>query len=271
MSKVHHLDAGTLRPTLGTSITPSGVLVCRVIVIELESGDLALIDTGIGADARLDPKRHLGAGAAAALGADRDPAGTVVAQLRALGLDPERVTDILITHLDMDHAAGLSDFPAATVRLHAKELKAALNPLPAERLRYFRANWEHGVHWSPFGAGTPDAELHGLPAFSEVLPGTGILAIPLPGHTRGHTGYAIPQGDGWLVHAGDTFYVAGQIADEDHGLPVGWGVAPFEFFAAAMPWKIRSTHRKLRALAKHDDITIVCSHDASLIEPRVAA
>ena len=45
---------------------------------------------------------------------------------RALGLDPRDVRHIVVTHLDLDHAGGLADFPDAKVHLHAREHAAAM-------------------------------------------------------------------------------------------------------------------------------------------------
>lgn len=33
-----------------------------------------------------------------------------------------------------------------------------------------------------------------------------ILALPLPGHSRGHAAIAVDTGHGWLVHAGDAYF-----------------------------------------------------------------
>ncbi len=45
--------------------------------------------------------------------------------LRALGVAPERVTDVIITHLHYDHAGNLPSFPAATFHLQDAEMAFA--------------------------------------------------------------------------------------------------------------------------------------------------
>ncbi|NNG20071.1 MBL fold metallo-hydrolase [Naumannella sp. ID2617S] len=43
-------------------------------------------------------------------------------QLQALGVDPRPVTDLALTHLDVDHVGGIADFPWAKVHLSATQL-----------------------------------------------------------------------------------------------------------------------------------------------------
>ena len=46
-------------------------------------------------------------------------------QIQRLGFDPRDVRDIVLTHLDFDHAGGLCDFPEARVHLLGAELAGA--------------------------------------------------------------------------------------------------------------------------------------------------
>ncbi len=42
------------------------------------------------------------------------------------------------------------------------------------------------------------------------------MLVPLFGHTLGHCGVAVRQGDRWLLHAGDAYYLRVQLATDDH-------------------------------------------------------
>src|SRR3546814_20988035 len=45
-----------------------------------------------------------------------------------------------------------------------------------------------------------------------------ILLVPLPGHTWGHSGVAVPEdGGGWLLHAGDAYFYRGEVGSPTHG------------------------------------------------------
>ena len=125
-----------------------------------------------------------------------------------------------------------------------------------------QANWSDATRWTPFGAEPPTGEIAGLAAYDDVG-GTGLWAIPLPGHTRGHTGYAIETGDGeLLIHAGDAFYNAAQLV---HGGVVPRGIRIFERLAAAKPGLTAGNHERLVAANREPGVTVVCSHDPALI------
>ena len=49
-----------------------------------------------------------------------------------------------------------------------------------------------------------------------MLPGVDaeVLMIPLVGHSRGHTGVAVRDGEGWLLHCGDAYFHRGQMEPE---------------------------------------------------------
>lgn len=262
MTTFHHFDAGAMHPVLGSLANDAGMLVDHVVAFTTPAGGLALVDTGIGTAAREDPRRHLGPGIARTARPPRDRESSVLGRLEVLGHSASDVTDIFITHLDMDHASGLADFPDATVHVHHRELSAARTPALLERTRYLAVNWAHEPTWAPYGESTPDAEAAGLAGHA--LLGGHVVAIPLPGHTRGHAGYAIRDGDGWLLHAGDAFYheptihsAAGPRASRF------WQV--FEVVVAARPQLIRENHRKVRAAAATDGVRVVCSHDPALL------
>ena len=52
--------------------------------------------------------------------------GTWARQVEALGYSARDVRHIVVTHLDPDHAGGLSDFPDAEVHIFRAEHKAAM-------------------------------------------------------------------------------------------------------------------------------------------------
>ena len=113
------------------------------------------------------------------------PRGSLLAKLRADGVDPATITDILLTHEHRDHVGGLvgpdgaAAFPNAT--LHALVPPGA-DPAPLR----------------------PD--LYGLRAFADPAAATnlpaGFVAEPGPGHTPCHVFYR----KGTLLFVGDAFH-----------------------------------------------------------------
>ena len=138
-----------------------------------------------------DPRR-LGGPSRLLLNPRLAPEQTAVAQVRALGHDPADVRHILVTHLDLDHAGGLGDFPDAEVHVHATELDIARRRPADVRLRYRPAQWAHGPRWVEHAA---DGDSWFGFERVRVLGSTGaeVAMIPLHGHTAGHAGYAIRE------------------------------------------------------------------------------
>src|ERR1035438_7497439 len=172
-------------------------MVCHCVLVEGAEG-LVLIDTGFGLEDTRNP-RQLGLPFITAIRPRALAAETAIAQIRELGFEPSDVRHIVATHLDLDHAGGLPDFPDADVHLLGRELEAAMNPGWRERSRYIAVHWAHGPRWAQHDVGGND--WFGFESV-RILPGSDaeILLIPLPGHTLGHTGVAIKQADRWLLH-----------------------------------------------------------------------
>jgi len=214
--RVHHLNCATMRPPSRRLVNgigglfEAGVMVCHCLLIETDHG-LFLVDSGLGlADIR-DPVGSLGAQFVRLTRPRLDPDETALRQVVRLGYRPEDVRHVVLTHLDLDHAGGISDFPWATVHVHAREHDAAMHRRTSgERLRYRPNHWAYGPAWARYGSSDGEAwygfnavrQLDGLPPE--------ILLVPLAGHTRGHAGVAIDTGTGWLLHAGDAYFFHGE-------------------------------------------------------------
>jgi glyoxylase-like metal-dependent hydrolase (beta-lactamase superfamily II) len=140
---------------------------------------------------------------------------TAAWQVERLGFARHDVRHLVCTHLDVDHAGGLPDFPHADVHVHRREhdaviARATLN----ERQRYRRVHFAHGPRWALHDEGAGDRWL----GFERVRAiGDDVALIPLPGHTRGHCAVAVraPHGYGveWLLHCGDAYFFHAEVLD----------------------------------------------------------
>lgn len=258
--RVHHLDCCTMCPVAGRWVNEQQRMVAHCLLVET-SGGLVLVDTGIGLADVADPRSRLGAVFDAVVRPVRDESRTARRQVEALGFDPSDVRHLVLTHLDLDHAGGLADFPDATVHVHAAELSAAMAPTRRERERYRAAHWAHGPRWLPFGGS--GEEWFGFPAVRS-LDGLddSILVVPLPGHTRGHALVAVDDGaGGWLLHCGDAYF-HGHTVDPTRPRP-GPALRLFEAVVAVDRERVRQNHERLRDLvATHSDqVHAFCAHD----------
>jgi glyoxylase-like metal-dependent hydrolase (beta-lactamase superfamily II) len=237
-------------------------IVAHCLLIEA-GGEVVLLDTGFGTADCADPKR-LGRLFGAFVAPQCHQEETAVRQIEALGHDPGDVRHIVTTHLDVDHAGGLGDFPQADVHVLAAELVAAKSPPLRERSRYIPAQWAHGPHWVEYGAGGDD--WFGFESI-RLLPDLDgeIALIPLPGHSTGHCGVAINTPDGWLLHCGDAFFFRGEIETPPR-CPPG-----LRFFQTVNQHdgKARSGNQaRLRELRREhgDEVTLYCSHDPAMLQ-----
>lgn len=274
MPTIHHLDAGTMRPAAGAELVGADELVSHVVVLEL--GDrLVLVDAGIGLADMADPISRLGAAFVEQSQPVLDPERTVVRQLAGLGLDPAAVTDVLLTHPDLDHAGGLADLPWARVHAHPEAVAAVRHPTGERDVdRVHLAQWAHDVTWAP--GPVARGPWFGLAAWSLDGLGDHALMVDLPGHATGHVGYALRTDDGpdgpdgpagpagWLLHAGDAFF---HRASLDGGV-VPSGLAIFEELVEQDREQRLATVAALAALPP--EVTVVCSHDPTqLVGQRV--
>ncbi len=136
--------------------------------------------------------------------------GNLLANLAAAGYKPEQVDAVLITHMHADHVGGLiADgkiaFPNATVHADQRDAafwldKAQLDKAPEAMKDFFR-----GAQAS-LGPYVTAGRFKAFDGATELFPG--IRAVAAPGHTPGHTIYAIESKGQKLVLWGDLMHVA---------------------------------------------------------------
>lgn len=233
-------------------------MVAHCLLIETPSDGLVLIDTGFGRDAVAQGAKMLGRQFVTLTRPVLSRHETAIARIEALGHDPEDVRHIVLTHLDLDHAGGIADFPNAKVHVYGPEYRAAMNPSMREKPRYLSAQWSHGPDWQFHELAGGDGWF-GFESVRE-LPGE-LLLIPLAGHTRGHVGIAVDTGDGWLLHAGDAYFYRGEVDPvKPYSTP---GLRVFQSLVQVDGKARHHNQRRLHELAaKHgDEVTIFSAHD----------
>ena len=244
---IHHLNCGTLRP-----YHPAVKSLNYCLLVETNQG-LVLIDTGFGTRDYLAPS--LGMRVFLALvGSPGNLEETALHQVRRSGYEQSDVKHIVLTHLHIDHAGGLPDFPDAQVHLTRTEFDSLGKPgkiLERGRLK------EHFLHTPKWVAHEDVREkwlgMDAIPILGDLEPQ--IYLVPLPGHTQGHTGVAIQTDCGWILHCGDAINRYFKSAD-----PTRPDWRPPGFFVRYL---VGENGQRLRAIMKEHGkhVDLISSHD----------
>jgi glyoxylase-like metal-dependent hydrolase (beta-lactamase superfamily II) len=278
--RIHHLNCATFCPHARRLINGDGTLldagrlVCHCLLIE-GPRSLTLVDTGLGTFDIANPRRTVGPAWMGAMRPRLDMEETALRRVRALGFRIDDVSDIVLTHLDFDHAGGLRDFPRARVHVWRDEHEAATRAAGGgvlggwKKRRYSPVQWAHGPAWQFY---EDDGEswfgFQGVRAVKGL--GAEVLLVPLFGHSTGHCGVAVRTTEGWLLHAGDAYFHHREI-EPPAGRRVPAGVRAYENLYQAQRARRVANRDRLRNLAADSGarVTVVCAHDPEYLRRHV--
>ena len=194
----HNADPAARAAWLDDKFLPPDMLEWALNVVVVRSGGRTiLIDAGLGSDPDLNLPR----------------AGRLVQRLGAAGVDLASVTDVVLTHLHMDHVGGLlvdgvRERLRPDLRIHLAAAEAEFWEAPD----FSRVSMPKGF---------PDALRHAAKKFLneysnqmrtfeteyEVAPG--VLVRKTGGHTPGHSVVRLASGGDRLTFAGDAVFQVG--------------------------------------------------------------
>jgi glyoxylase-like metal-dependent hydrolase (beta-lactamase superfamily II) len=202
------------------------------------AGFVALIETGLGE--KWDPK-------------DRDRYGidektTVTRGLQDLGVGPEAVDALVLSHLHFDHAGGATRldadgravpaFPNATVYVQAEELAHARSPNERDRASYRSEDWEPCARAGKLEAVTGEVEVR-----------PGVTVVPVRGHNAGMQAIRV-ESEGNVA-----FYFADALPTTAH-VPIPW-IMGYDLY----PVDLIENKKRLLAQAVEERWLCVFEHD----------
>jgi glyoxylase-like metal-dependent hydrolase (beta-lactamase superfamily II) len=173
-----------------------------------------LVDTGFHPSVAVDPKQNLGRLNAAFFKGIRMEQGDAVShQLRARGIGPHSIGLVVMTHLHVDHASAISDFPEATFLLSRREWEAATEPR-AQLRGYVRRQFDHAFDFRLLDFDGSAADSFASFGRSVDLFGDGsVRLVYTPGHTFGHIGLVLRLAGHEALIAGDAIYTMRTMRD----------------------------------------------------------
>ena len=223
----------------------------QAFLVEHPAAGPVLIDTGFHPSCAVDPKQNLGRiGALAFGGIKMETSQAVPAQLRARGIDPNGIKLVVMTHLHLDHASAMSEFPGATFVFAKQEWEAAIEPR-GELRGYRRQQFDHAFDYRTLDFDGPDADSYSTFGRSFDLLGDGSIRVVFtPGHTRGHMSVVLRLGEGELLVAGDAAFTRETLR------------------SGHLPYQLADTHRFKRSLKEIQlymqhtpDAPVIVGHD----------
>ncbi len=180
----------------------------------------------------------------------RKPDQEFAAQLARVGVKPEEIEIVVLTHLHWDHVGGVTIFPNAEFIVSDEELRFALDPVPCLYLAY-------------------EAPQLGMePEFLKVIErirtinlkekeiAQGVRVIPLTGHTPGSMGVVVETEKGPHVIAGDAAPRYGNLrgAPEEGQAFLMSGI----YTDMVAMWK---SFELIDEIVKHDFLKVIPGHD----------
>jgi N-acyl homoserine lactone hydrolase len=120
-----------------------------------------------------------------------------VSQLEKIGVKPEEIDIVILTHLHWDHVGEVTKFPNAEFIASHVELRFALDPIPALYVAYEAPQ----IGMEPIFLQVMERLKTVEMKEQEIV--DGVRVIPLPGHTPGHLGVVVDTEDGPYVIVGD--------------------------------------------------------------------
>lgn len=135
--------------------------------------------------------------------------GNLLLSLKSAGYEPEDITDILLTHIHVDHSGGLTvngniQFPNAIVHLDKREIEfwsKHEQPIPDEPLGY-TSNRPAYLALKPY---LDKKRVIVFDGATELFPG--IRSATYYGHTYGHCAYVLENSNEKLVFFGDLVHI----------------------------------------------------------------
>ncbi|PJR91044.1 MBL fold metallo-hydrolase [Brucella intermedia] len=194
----YNADAASRAEWLDDMFLPKDAFDWSLNVVVVRSGNQTiLVDAGLGLDPDLNLPR----------------AGQLVKRLAAAGIDLASVTDVVITHMHMDHIGGLL----------VDGVKEKLRPdlrihVAAAEVEFWQSPDFTHVHMPE---GFPEALRATAKRFAEVYRNNlrtfdeqfevapGVVAYRTGGHTPGHSVVRLASGEDRLTFAGDAIFAVG--------------------------------------------------------------
>jgi N-acyl homoserine lactone hydrolase len=168
------------------------------------------------------------------------PKESIVDQLARLGVKPEQVKYVGISHYHADHTGQVASFPKSTLLIGAREWDAITAPKPAT-----------GVNHAPFeGWKKGENKVEPLELDKDVFEDGSVIVLRTPGHTPGHQALLVKLQSGAYILSGDAVHF-----QENYN---AFGVPAFNYDRS----QTVASMERIKQLAAAQKAQLIIQHDA---------
>ena len=249
-------QVGTLKVLRGARQENPPTPIPAFLIHHPKAGPI-LVDTGLHPSIASDPTENLGRLGTWFFKPELEPGEDLPSQLRERDIDPSDIRLVLMTHLHVDHASAIADFPEATFIVSAAEWKAATTGLFPFGKGYRRQQYDYAFDFRTLTF--DDANVSSYATFGRTVDLFGDGSIRLastPGHTAGHQSVIVRLKDRDMVISGDAIYLEEQLEPR-----------------ADLPGRMQDEHNFKRSLQEirlfrreYPDAVITPGHDPAFYE-----
>jgi glyoxylase-like metal-dependent hydrolase (beta-lactamase superfamily II) len=197
------------RRALGLGIKREDRLVVPVpaFLVEHPGAGTILIDTGFHPSVAVKPQENLGRLSKFTFkDVEMEASQAAAAQLRERGRGAADVKVVVMTHMHIDHASAISEFPDATFVLSRAEWEAATTQ--GELHGYFKRQFDHAFDYRLLDfEGDQVDSFSGFARSFDLFGDGSVRTVFTPGHTRGHMSVVLRTARGEVLVAGDAIYM----------------------------------------------------------------
>lgn len=241
-TRIHPINTGWLEADLGTYVFwkgPAGKKIWNpVYCFYVDTGDhKIMVDTGLCDEERATRYHH-----------KCQKRGCLEAHVHLrekLGIDPDDIDIVILTHLHWDHVQNMKEFRNARYICPEIEIKWAYNPLPL----YYRTYESPILGIEPAYTGCSFELVHGP---TIIVPG--ISMFETPGHSPGHMSVTVKTSVGDVVIAGDAIFQARNMEPNEEEKWRYW--VPARFVNSIEGW------RSVEEIDKRADYILACHDEA---------
>jgi glyoxylase-like metal-dependent hydrolase (beta-lactamase superfamily II) len=218
------------RRALGLGVGEDGWTPIPIVafLVEHPGAGLVLIDTGLHPSVAVKPSENFGRVTLLAFrDLEMDAGQALPAQLRERGLEAAAVKVVVMTHLHVDHASGISEFPGATFVVSRAEWDAATSQ--GQTHGYVTRQFDHafdyrlldfegaavreGAGSARTGATVSPSSFAGFARSFDLFGDGSVRTVYTPGHTLGHMSVLLRTARGEVLVAGDAMYLRRTLDD----------------------------------------------------------